>query len=81
MLYQLKPIQWIDNRCVSPTHQYTILYDEKEQSWFVLYFNKDTQKSHTKYCKSIDCAKEWVETVHIPAKLKHYFDIYEETVC
>lgn len=80
MKYQLKPIHWENDSCLSPTHRYTIRYDEREYAYAVVYYNKDKGSTNIAYFNSKEQAKEWVENIHIPAKLRYYFNEIKEEI-
>lgn len=76
-LYELKPIEWknnVDSEFYhSPTHKYTIRHDSQENAYVVVYLNKEKMTSDVSYFPDVESAKEWVEKIHVPAKLKEWF--------
>lgn len=77
-VYTLKPFNWGSNRLTTATHSYTILYDSKERAYITTYFEFASCESGTHQEESVQASIDWVEQVHIPAKLTQYFN--KETV-
>lgn len=84
--YKLKPLVWhegtyfdlAEHSTTSPTHDYTIRYDTWESSYVVIYHEFATDDTGVKHVSSFEEGKEWVENIHMPAKLKQWFDVIED---
>lgn len=77
--FKLKKIEWTQKDGVnyetrSPTHIYVIRIMSKKLGCTCTYFNLHTKSTDSKQFNEASEAKQWVENVHIPAKLLTWFN-------
>ena len=78
-----KPLNWIKHAtgeyATSISHSYNIWFSK--EGWTVTTRNFQTNSSHSdKVCDTLEEAKEWVETIHVPNKTKELINAFIE-VC
>ena len=79
-----KPLNWVTTiegvKASSISHDYFIWFNYKE-GWKVTTYNLHSKISHSdKVCDTLEEAKDWVETVHVPTKTKELINAFIE-VC
>ena len=79
-----KPLNWVNViqgiKATSISHDYLIWFNSWE-GWSVTTYNLRTKTSHSdKVFDSLEEAKDWVETVHVPTKTKELINAFIE-VC
>lgn len=78
MLYKLKELNYVikpdkTTEVTTPTHKYVIRYDNDEKRYQVRYHELNSNQVGYTWCKSYSECKEWIEKVHLPAKLGQFF--------
>ena len=76
-----KPLNWVKHTggeyATSISHSYNIWLNK--EGWTVTTKNLHSNSSHSdKVCSTLDEAKEWVETIHVPTKTKGLINAFIE---